>query len=56
VSFSPSPEPTGLFVLHDYGGHASSPTMRSLIKAVKFEENAKVPPEKFTVPAGYKMK
>ena len=34
----------------------SSPTMRSLIKAVKFEENVKVPPEKFTVPAGYKMK
>jgi hypothetical protein len=34
----------------------SSPTMRSLIKAVKFEEDAKVPPEKFVVPAGYKMK
>ena len=34
----------------------SSSTMRSLIKAVKFEENAKVPPEKFAVPAGYKMK
>ena len=34
----------------------SSSTMRSLTKAVKFEENAKVPPEKFAVPAGYKMK
>jgi len=34
----------------------SSPTMRSEIKAVKFEENVKVPPEKFMVPAGYKMK
>jgi len=34
----------------------SSPTMRSLIKAEKFEENVKVPPEKFVVPAGYKMK
>lgn len=34
----------------------SSPRMRSLIKAVKFEENAKVPPEKFAVPAGYKMR
>jgi hypothetical protein len=34
----------------------SSSTMRSLIKAVKFEENAKVPPEKFAVPAGYVSK
>jgi hypothetical protein len=34
----------------------SNSTMRSLIKAVKFEENAKVPPEKFAVPAGYKMR
>jgi hypothetical protein len=34
----------------------SSSTMRSLTKAVKFEENAKVPPEKFAIPAGYKMK
>ena len=34
----------------------SSSTMRSLTKAVKFEENAKVPPEKFAVPAGYKTK
>jgi serine protease inhibitor ecotin len=34
----------------------SSSTMRSLIKATKFEENAKVPPEKFAVPAGYKMR
>jgi len=34
----------------------SNSSMRSLIKAVKFEENAKVPPEKFAVPAGYKMR
>ena len=34
----------------------SNSTMRSLTKAVKFEENAKVPPEKFAVPAGYKMR
>jgi hypothetical protein len=34
----------------------SSSTMRSEIKAVKFEENAKVPPEKFAVPAGYVVK
>jgi hypothetical protein len=34
----------------------SSSTMRSLIKAVKFEENAKVPSEKFALPAGYVLK
>jgi hypothetical protein len=34
----------------------SNSSMRSLTKAVKFEENAKVPPEKFAVPAGYKMR
>jgi hypothetical protein len=34
----------------------SSSSMRSLLKAVKFEENAKVPPEKFAVPAGYVSK
>jgi len=34
----------------------SSSTTRSLIKAVKFEENVKVPPEKFAVPTGYNLK
>ena len=34
----------------------SKPTMRSVIKAVKFEENANVTPEKFAVPAGYTVK
>jgi hypothetical protein len=33
----------------------SSPTMRSLIKAVKFEENVTVPSEKFKIPAGYTL-
>ena len=34
----------------------STPSMKSLIKAVKFEEQVKVPPEKFAVPAGYQVK
>jgi hypothetical protein len=34
----------------------SSSTMRSVIKAGKFEEDVNVPPEKFAVPVGYDVK